>query len=59
MGGKLGENPAALRTAVFSLASNNLREGAYKRPPPPAGRRLKGLSGFFPKMLELFSGTCR
>ena len=38
MGGKVGENQAALRAAVFSLSSNNLR-GAFKRP-PPAGRGL-------------------
>ena len=30
-GGKVGENPAALRDAVFSLSSKNLR-GAFKRP---------------------------
>ena len=36
MGGKVGENPAALRAAVFSLASKNLR-GAFKRPPPQQG----------------------
>ena len=35
----MGENPAALRAAVFSLSSKNLR-GAFKRPPPPAGRGL-------------------
>ena len=36
MGGKVGENPAALRAAVFSLSSKNLRGGgAFKRPPPP------------------------
>ena len=39
MGGKVGENPAALRAAVFSLSSKNLRGGAFKRP-PPAGRGL-------------------
>ena len=38
MGGKVGENPAALRAAVFSISSKNLR-GAFKRP-PPAGRGL-------------------
>ena len=33
MGGKVGENPAALRAAVFSLSSKNLRGGgALKRP---------------------------
>ena len=42
MGGKVGENPAALRAAVFSLSSKNLRGGgAFKRPPPPAGRGLR------------------
>ena len=35
MGDKVSENPAALRAAVFSLASKNLRGGAFKRPPPP------------------------
>ena len=41
MGGKVGENPAALRAAVFSPSSKNLRGGggAFKRP-PPAGRGL-------------------
>ena len=39
MGGKVGENPAALRAAVFLLSSKNLRGGAFKRP-PPAGRGL-------------------
>ena len=35
MEGKVGENPAALRAAVFPLASKNLRGGgAFKRPPP-------------------------
>ena len=33
MGGKVGENPAALRAAVFSVSSKNLRGGAFKRPP--------------------------
>ena len=40
----MGENPVALRAAVFSLSSKNLR-GAFKRPPPPppppAGRGLR------------------
>ena len=41
MGGKVGENPAALRAAVFSLSSKNLRGGgAFKRPPSRA--RVKG-----------------
>ena len=35
MGGKVGENPAALRTAVFSLSSENLRGGGVQTPPPP------------------------
>ena len=37
MGGKVGENPAALRAAVFSLSSKNLSGGAFKRPPPQQG----------------------
>ena len=38
MGGKVGENPAALRAVVFSLSSKNLRGGAFKRPPPSRAR---------------------
>ena len=43
MGGKVGENPAALRAAVFSLASKNLRgeRSNAPLPPPPAGRGLR------------------
>ena len=40
MGGKMGENPAALCAAVFSLSSKNLRGGGVQTPPPPAGRGL-------------------
>ena len=39
MGGKVGENPAALRAAVFSLSSKNRRGGGVQTP-PPAGRGL-------------------
>ena len=45
MGGKVGENPAALRAAVFSLSSKNLRGGGAFKRPPPAGRRLNASSG--------------
>ena len=38
-GDKVGENPAALRAAVFLLSAKN-RRGVFKHP-PPAGRRLK------------------
>ena len=38
MGDKLGENPAALRGAVFFLSAKNRRRGVFKH--PPAGRRL-------------------
>ena len=38
-GGKVGENPAALRAAVFSLSSKNLR-GEGRSNVPPAGRGL-------------------
>ena len=38
IGGKVGENPAALRAAVFSLSSKNLRGGRSNA--PPAGRGL-------------------
>ena len=38
----MGENPAALRAAVFSLSSKNPRGGGGGRSnaPPPAGRGL-------------------
>ena len=38
MGDKVGENPAALRAAVFLLSAKNRRGGVQT--PPPAGRRL-------------------
>ena len=36
MGGKVGENPAALRAAVFSLSSKNPRGGGRSNAPPPS-----------------------
>ena len=36
----MGENPAALRAAVFLLSSKNLRGGGRSNAPPPAGRGL-------------------
>ena len=38
---KVGENPAALRAAVFLLSAKNRRGRGVQTPPPPAGRRLK------------------
>ena len=40
----MGENPAALRAAVFSLYSKNLRGGGGGRSnaPPPSRARVKG-----------------
>ena len=51
-GGKVGENPAALRAAVFSLSSKNLRGGgAFKRPPSRA--RVNSLvSGWYSLLVE-------
>ena len=43
MGGKVGENPAALRAAVFSLSSKNLG-GSVQTPPPPSRARVKVLT---------------
>ena len=40
MGGKVGENPAALRAAVFSLSSKNLRGGGRSNAPPPSRARV-------------------
>ena len=51
MGGKVGENPAALRAAVFSLSSKNLR-GAFKR--PPAGRGLTNKRRLYISNTELW-----
>ena len=39
MGDKVGENPAALRAAVFLLSSKNLR-GGVQTPPPPSRARV-------------------
>ena len=35
MGDKVGENPAALRAAVFLLSVKNRRGGCSNTPPPP------------------------
>ena len=35
MGGKVGKNPAALRAALFSLASKTLRGGGGRSNAPP------------------------
>ena len=42
MGDKVGENPTALRAAVFLLSAKNRRGGGVFKhpPPPPAGRSL-------------------
>ena len=56
MGGKVGENPAALRAAVFSLASKNLR-GAFKRS-PPAGRGLRTFCVYH-ELCENLMALCR
>ena len=37
MGDKVGENLAALRAAVFSISSKNLRGGGVQTPPPQQG----------------------
>ena len=39
MGGKVSENPAALRAAVFSLVSKNLKGGGAFNPPSRARAR--------------------
>ena len=38
MGDKVGENPAALRAAVFLLSSKNLRGGGGVQTPPSRAR---------------------
>ena len=41
MGDKVGENPTALRAAVFLLSAKKPQGGGVFKHPPPAGRRLK------------------
>ena len=41
MGDKVGENPAALRAAVFFAILEKPDGGAFKRPPPPSRARVK------------------
>ena len=38
MGDKVGENPAALRAAVFFLLSSKNLRGGVQTPPPPLSR---------------------
>ena len=41
-GDKVGENPAALRAAVFLLSAKNRRGGGvFKHPPPPSRAKVK------------------
>ena len=46
MGDKEGENPAALRAAVFLLSAKNRRGGGGVFKHPPAGRRLSQWAKF-------------
>ena len=41
MGNKVGENPAALRAAVFLLSAKNRRGGCSNTPPPPSRAKVK------------------
>ena len=64
MGGKVGENPAALRAAVFSLTGGG---GGVQTPPPPSRarvnkRQIKKMNSqqsdeffFLPRSVSLFS----
>ena len=51
----MGENPAALRAAVFSLSSKNLR-GAFKRPPPSRARVNRAPLGYSAERAPLGGG---
>ena len=61
MGGKVGENPAALRAAVFSLSSKNLRGGggAFKRPPPSRARVKLRMNSLRSLIISLWSVASR
>ena len=54
MGGKVGENPAALRAAVFFVILEKPEGGggAFKRPPPPAGRGIINVPSFIQHFLR-------
>ena len=56
MGGKVGENPAALRDAVFSLSSKNLRGGRSNN--PPVGRGLTSPSRSPVASLRISASVC-
>ena len=49
-GGKVGENPAALRAAVFSLSPKNLGGGRSNAPPSRARVNLLTMSFTFVKL---------
>ena len=42
MGDKVGENPAALRAAVFLLSAKNRRGGGGVQTPPPLPQQGEG-----------------
>ena len=57
MGDKVGENPAALRTAVFLLSAKNPRGGGVQTPPPPSRAKVNPLlSGFISQ--DIFATGC-
>ena len=58
MGDKVGENPAALRAAVFLLSVKTRRGGCSNTPPPPpAGRRLIKPSHAWSSVIRRGSGA--
>ena len=55
MGDKVGENPAALRAAVFLLSAKNRRGGGCSNTPPPS--RAKDKIGKGEKVLLRYMGV--
>ena len=59
MGDKVGENPAALRAAVFLLSAKNRRGGCSNTPPPSRAKvnRLTNVTNYLTDRLDLLKNV--